>query len=380
MAQSVLIVGGGLAGLTAARLLHRAGVGFRLLEARNRLGGRILSVDASGEPSDDGFDLGPSWFWPQMQPAMGDLVRDLGLNAFEQYSNGDVLFQQTARDAPQRYGGMRQEPSSMRLFGGTGAIIARLAENLPANSIELGAQVTHVSIDGESAIVQYLDAGGSSKTHRVSHVLFALPPRLIAATIQFTPALDDATAERWRQTPTWMAPHAKVFALYDHPFWRAAGLSGTAQSQVGPLVEIHDATTASGQAALFGFVGVPAAERAAAGRDAVLSASVQQLAQIFVPEAASPRAVLYKDWADDPLTATADDRQAGDHPSADRRPWVHGKWRDYISLAGSETSISEPGYLAGAVEAANRTANALIAKLNASEGQAFVPVPESTRT
>ena len=75
----VAIVGGGLAGLHAARLLHRAGVDFVLLEARDRFGGRILSVDESGQPSEDGFDLGPSWFWPRMQPAIAALVAELGL-------------------------------------------------------------------------------------------------------------------------------------------------------------------------------------------------------------------------------------------------------------------------------------------------------------
>lgn len=56
----VTIIGGGLAGLQAARLLHEAGIGFRIFEARDRLGGRILSTDASGRPTEDGFDLGPS--------------------------------------------------------------------------------------------------------------------------------------------------------------------------------------------------------------------------------------------------------------------------------------------------------------------------------
>lgn len=371
MSQSILIVGGGLAGLTAARLLHQAGIGFRLLEARERLGGRILSVDETGRPSGDGFDLGPSWFWPGMQPAMGDLVHQLGLHYFEQNSDGDVIFQRMAREAPQRYRGMRQEPRSMRLVGGTGAIISALADALPAENIKLGAQVTHVSIDGEGVVVQYLDASGSAARARAEHVLFALPPRLIDAKILFSPALDFATLERWQRTPTWMAPHAKFFALYDRPFWRDAGLSGTAQSMAGPLVEIHDATTASGRAALFGFVGVPATERAATGRDAIVAASVQQLAQMFGAGAASPRATLFKDWADDPLTATADDRQAGGHPSPDPRPWVNGKWADYISLAGSETSISEPGYLAGAVEAATRITNDLITRLNQSEPHRF---------
>ncbi|MCZ4061080.1 NAD(P)-binding protein [Pantoea sp. LMR881] len=34
----VIIVGGGLAGLNAARLLNRSGIQFKLFEARDRLG------------------------------------------------------------------------------------------------------------------------------------------------------------------------------------------------------------------------------------------------------------------------------------------------------------------------------------------------------
>jgi monoamine oxidase len=78
---TVAILGGGLAGLQAARLLHAAGVDLLVLEARDRLGGRILSADAAGQAGVDGFDLGPSWFWPEMQPALGALVRELGLAA-----------------------------------------------------------------------------------------------------------------------------------------------------------------------------------------------------------------------------------------------------------------------------------------------------------
>jgi monoamine oxidase len=58
-----------------------------------------------------------------------------------------------------------------------------------------------------------------------------------------------------------VASHAKFFALYDRSFWLEAGYSGTAESMVGPMAEIHDATTRSGHAALFGFLGVGAAER-----------------------------------------------------------------------------------------------------------------------
>src|SRR5919107_5612987 len=147
MGHPVLIIGGGLAGLTAARLLHRVGIDFQLLEARDRLGGRILSADPSGDVSDDGFDLGPSWFWPGMHPAMAALVAELGLSSFPQHSDGDVIYQRMPGEAPQRYRGMRQEPQSMRLAGGTGAIIRALASSLPEPSIRLNARVVRVALD-----------------------------------------------------------------------------------------------------------------------------------------------------------------------------------------------------------------------------------------
>lgn len=359
----ILIVGGGLAGLTAARLLHQAGIGFRLLEARDRLGGRILSADARGAASADGFDLGPSWYWPAMQPQLAAVVDALGLASFPQHSDGDVVFQRTAREPAQRYPGMRQEPPSMRIVGGTGALVSALAAALPPSSLQLGARVTHIMRCDQAVEVGFVDADGTGHSLQAGHVLLALPPRLLAASVAFSPALDAGTVQRWRATPTWMAPHAKFFALYDRPFWREAGLSGTAQSMVGPLVEIHDATTASGQAALFGFLGVPAERREAFGRDAIIAASVRQLALLLGPLAGSPRATLLKDWAADPLTATPDDRQAGEHPVPATQPWIDGPWQDHVSLAGSETSRSEPGYLAGAVEAAGRAVAEVMGRL-----------------
>ena len=104
----VAIVGAGLAGLHAARLLRAANVDFVLLEARNRFGGRILTVDETGRPAADGFDLGPSWYWPRMQPAIAELIAELRLPAFGQHSDGDVIFERMSREGPQRYAGLAQ--------------------------------------------------------------------------------------------------------------------------------------------------------------------------------------------------------------------------------------------------------------------------------
>jgi monoamine oxidase len=359
---TVVIVGGGLSGLYAARCLEGAGVEFQLLEARERFGGRILTVDASGRPSPDGFDLGPSWFWPGMHLQMARIVHGLNLDGFAQYSAGDVVIERSRLEAPQRFPTMRQEPQSMRIASGMGAMVSALVNALPSDRLHLESRVTRIAMRDNEVVVFSL-ARGEVREIVARQVILALPPRLLASTMVFEPALDSRTVELWRQTATWMAPHAKFFALYDRAFWRDAGLSGTAQSAVGPLVEIHDATTAAGSAALFGFVGLNRVLRVSVGEETLIRACVAQLARLFGSMATHPSATLFKDWTADPLTSTDADQFAAGHPVPTGEPWVSGIWSQRMSLAGSETSASEPGYLAGALDAAERAAVETLGRL-----------------
>ena len=368
MKSPVVIVGGGLSGLYAARLLAAAGTGFLLIEARERLGGRILSVGADGQPATDltAFDLGPSWFWPDMQPMMARLVEELGLTPFAQQAQGDVVVERSPREPVQRFGGYGEMASSFRIAGGTAALIAALAVGLPKERVRLNLQVTQARLRDDGIELKARGADGEVLSIGAGRVLFALPPRLLESIVTFAPPLAPEIRARWRATPTWMAPHAKFLAVYQTAFWRGNGLSGTAQSMVGPCTEIHDASARAGGAALFGFLGVPAAGRQSVGAAALKGHCVKQLVRLFGPDAAHPVAAFLKDWADDPLTATADDQGAAGHPEATGLPWFDPVWAARAAMAGSETAYGHPGYLEGALEAAAR-AVASLAKAGAAD-------------
>lgn len=57
MNPSVIIIGGGLSGLSAARQLHAKGINFLLLEATDRIGGRIKTDAIDGFRLDHGFQV-----------------------------------------------------------------------------------------------------------------------------------------------------------------------------------------------------------------------------------------------------------------------------------------------------------------------------------
>ena len=57
MNPTVIIIGGGLAGLTAARQLYANGIDFHLLEATGRIGGRVKTDEINGFKLDRGFQV-----------------------------------------------------------------------------------------------------------------------------------------------------------------------------------------------------------------------------------------------------------------------------------------------------------------------------------
>src|SRR3954469_20791164 len=74
----VVIVGAGLAGLTAARELTRRGKSVVVLEARDRVGGRILNHDLGNGAI---TEVGGQYIGPT-QDRIAALARDVGVETF----------------------------------------------------------------------------------------------------------------------------------------------------------------------------------------------------------------------------------------------------------------------------------------------------------
>ncbi|MEX2112465.1 MAG: FAD-dependent oxidoreductase, partial [Pirellulales bacterium] len=81
-----VIVGAGLAGLTAARDLVRGGASCVVLEARDRVGGRTLSQPLAGAT----IDTGGQWIGPT-QHRLAALAQELNVATFPQYHTGRKL-------------------------------------------------------------------------------------------------------------------------------------------------------------------------------------------------------------------------------------------------------------------------------------------------
>ena len=357
----VLVAGGGLAGLYLAYLLEQAGIDYLVVEARSRLGGRVLSLPSRGsDGQSDQYDLGPAWFWPG-QPRLMHLVNELGLSMFPQYADGDLVFQD--RDgAVQRDLEYSTMAGSLRISGGVGCLIERLSQRIPADRILSGEKVTKLSLSGADIRATIQRDFGETEI-RSANVALALPPRLAAQSIEFRPPLGQRAMNAMRSIPTWMASHAKVIATYDNPFWRKAGLSGDGISQCGPLMEIHDASPAtSTRGALFGFAGVPPPLRRS-GKYDLARLAVEQLAAMYGPNAVEPVDVLVQDWAREALTATTDDEneQLQQHPAYGTPQSLAHLWDGKFRFASTEMAPTFGGYLEGALEAAEMAAAASIA-------------------
>lgn len=389
--RDVVIVGAGAAGTTAANELKKAGLSVVVLEARDRVGGRLWTDVVDGAM----LEIGGQWVSPD-QEALKETISELGLETYRRYREGDSVY--IGRDGERRrFTGEifpvapETEQEIVRLIDVLDDMVARVdpdkpwehpdAEALDRISFEAwleeqtedqeardnialfiaGAMLTKPAYAFSALQALLMAASAGSFTHLVD-ADYILDERVVGG-LQQVPLLlaerlgDDVMLEQPVHTIQWsddgvtvltdggltvrarfaILAHApilypwidftpalprlkqqmhqhismgfviKVHAVYDRPFWREQGLSGTAFSPYEISHEAYDNTNHGDErGTLVGFVSdrdaddlfrVSAEERKAR--------ILESLSHYYGPEALNPLVYFESDWGAEQWTRGA---------------------------------------------------------------------------
>ncbi|EHN78443.1 hypothetical protein SMCF_2033 [Streptomyces coelicoflavus ZG0656] len=359
----VIVIGAGASGLAAATALHAAGRDVVVLEARERVGGRLLSVPAAHP--ERALDLGATWFWDG-EERVRTLAARGNIATFDQHLSGDTMLQETT--GTRRLTGNLIDAPSRRFATGAQSLATALAAGLPTGALRLGTPATAVHPGGGQG--GGLDVLTPTGTLHTGHVILAVPPALALERIDFPNAFPADLVRLAQSTPVWMGAAVKVVAHYPTAFWREDGLAGAAFSRTGPLQEIHDMSGPGGEpAALFGFAH---ARTVRPGFEQVVTA---QLARLFGPAAASPLALHVQDWSTEEWTAPSTVQRLADyslfgHPLY-QRPALDGR----LHWATTETATDHAGHIEGALAAGQRAARTVLAASDADDSAPGATAP-----
>ncbi|RAZ73765.1 flavin monoamine oxidase family protein [Mesorhizobium atlanticum] len=404
----VVIVGAGFTGLSAAFELKRAGTDFLVLEARDRVGGRVEAVrNGLGELIDSGGQ-----FLCQDMPEVMALAKAHGKAFVETYIDGEFLTHPSmtpARAERTYHVSMairermnRIEPDDPAIAGLTvadwlerqhdeadaKAAFRSLVEGLwclAADKVPLWYLIDNDRrITNEVFELQYFlgdtmqslaeDLAGDladrlrlgEAATRIEHgpqgvrvvsargviearqVLIALPPAT-AAKLDFVPALP---AELASALGVWESGAViKILVRYAKPFWREWGLCGMVMWRDQPGLFACDASKDADHAALVVFVGGPLALRwHPLGETALQAEITARLVQALGPQAADIVDFSARDWTHDRWSGGAYSDLIIDVTARDaERVILAGA--PSVHFAASEVSPSFPGYVEGAIVA-----------------------------
>jgi putrescine oxidase len=446
----VVVIGAGATGLSAANRLRDLGLEVVVLEARDRVGGRLWTDHVDGAM----LELGGQWVSPD-QTALIETVEELGLETYTRYREGadvyvdadgtrttfegdalplpaesaaevdrltdvieglvsqhDVdapwahpqareLDQQTFRawlesqsdDAVARENvalfigaAMLTKPThafsaleavhmaasagsfahlldadfilDRRVVGGLQQVPLRLAERL-GDRVHLDQPVRdlHRDADGVTAVTD-------TQQVRARRAIVTVPPSVYTA-IRHHPPLPRLKQQLQQQLSLGLV--IKVHAVYATPFWRDAGLSGTAFS---PYLDVHEAYDNTNHDEDRGFlVGFVSDERAdellrlpADERRARVLAS---LAEYYGPQALEPVIYHESDWASEEWTRGA---YAASHGVGGRTRYrdLQDRPDDGVHWASSDLAGEGFQHVDGALRIGRRTADTVAQALQES--------------
>ncbi len=415
----VLVIGAGLAGLRAAERLREAGHDVVVLEARDRVGGRIHTVDSRGFP----LEMGAGWLYDTAynpvaarlrqwsmdvrptdgsQRLYGDGARDISNGARAQWGATiqRVIASARARLEPhtdQSVGEALRIGLAMQRRGG----LDRLGQEWAITQLlehEYGADVNELSLAhfddgaserrssgrvtaGFSTLAERLARGlrvergfvvrrvahdaqgveveGPRGVWRAKAAIVTVPHAVLASrAIAFEPELPTGKREALRRVKT--GSISKVHLEFASSFWRPRDerierMAG--DEDRGRWVEFVDLATYGNRPILLAIhSGALARESESRPESALVAEAMRALRSIFGDQATEPSAVHRSQWTNDPF-ALGTHSFLGVDATLDDRDALAAPVGSALYFAGEATSRDHAATLRGAYESGERAAN-----------------------
>ncbi len=179
---------------------------------------------------------------------------------------------------------------AFRLREGAHELARRLAERV-VDRIRFADPVRAITQDADGVTVE-----SDTCVLRCRRVAVCVPPPL-AIRIAYAPALPEPRARLLASLP--MGALVKFHAVYQHPFWRARGLSGQAWTAEGTVGLTYDNSPddRTGRGVLVGLVVADEARRLGTlERSRQEQEVLASLGRLFGPDTAAPDALVIQDW------------------------------------------------------------------------------------
>ncbi len=342
MNNNIVIIGAGLTGLTLAYLLKKRSIKALILEASNTIGGRIQTIEGLNNTI---IEMGATWFGNQHTQLL-NLLKDLDIEYFNQYTEGVSLFETTSFTPPQKFEIPSSEEPSYRIIGGTSKLINVLVNKLDKDQIQLNTKIVKIEESNKNLIV----SDKNNKIYTANKVISTIPPNLLINTVRFSPKFSAEEINIFKQTHTWMGESIKFAVEYSQAFWKEKGYSGAIFSHVNIIQEQYDHSGFNNKTfALKGFLNNSSANMTKEQRKKKV---ITQLINLFGQEASDYLHYCEKLWHLAEYTYYPYKKYIQPHQNNGDFIFQKSFMKNKLFISGSETSTIYGGYMDGAVNAA----------------------------